>query len=462
MTSKTNCIKGEPIPRVTRSAIKRKLSSSVEQNAALLKDNGSKESEKQKTLHTPKKNAVVKAESKGNVTKKEKTTEEETCKPDAGGIRSKSRGKKAKNEESASENFKETEKPLKVIKEKVKKSAKAASETSVTKCAVPKPEMIIPEIVIPINKPSIKREDGPSPWNGTMKFDNKIFLGAHISAAGGLENAIKNAMNIGASSFALFVKNQRQWVSKPMEDGTVERFKAACAKNNFSPHLILPHGSYLMNCGSNDPTVLAKSRANLLDEVQRCDRLGILYYNIHPGSTCGKGTRDEAIKSISDSINWVHDQTPGSKVSIVLENMCRQGFTIGGDFSDLAEIIQQIFDHSRIGVCLDTCHAFAAGYDLATSQGFKAFQEEFERVIGFRYLVAVHLNDSEGEVGCHRDRHASIGKGKIGIEGFRRIINCPRFRDIPVVLETPFISDDHYKQEILLLKSLAEAGTICA
>lgn len=459
MASKTNCIIGEPVPRVTRSAIKRKLSSSIEQSAALSTDNLSKESE---TLKTPKKISVVKAESKDKPYKKEKPTEEETCDPDSGLANSKSKSRKARSEGSAHKDLKGNGKLSKVIKEKATKSAKTASETSVTKSAVPKPEMVIPEIVIPINKPSIKREDGPSPWNGTIKYDNKIFLGAHISAAGGLENAIKNAMNIGASSFALFVKNQRQWVSKPMEDGTVERFKAACAENNFSPHLILPHGSYLMNCGSNDPTVLAKSRANLLDEVQRCERLGILYYNIHPGSSCGKGSREEAIKSISDSINWVHDQTPGSKVSIVLENMCRQGFTIGGDFSDLAEIIQQVFDHSRIGVCLDTCHALAAGYDLATCQGFDSFLEEFERVIGFRYLVAVHLNDSEGEVGCHRDRHASIGKGKIGIEGFRRIINCPRFRDIPVVLETPFISDDHYKQEILLLKSLAQSGTICA
>jgi AP endonuclease-1 len=193
---------------------------------------------------------------------------------------------------------------------------------------------------------------------------------------------------------------------------------AACATHKFLPHLILPHGSYLMNCGTNDPVILAKSRANLLDEMKRCERLGILYYNIHPGertlrlfnilynfkkiliyfsgSSCGKGTREEAIKSIADSINWVHDQTPDSKVSVVLENMCRQGFTIGGDFSDLAEIIEQVFDQSRIGVCLDTCHALAAGYDLATAQGFETFLEEFERVIGFRYLVAVHLNDSEG------------------------------------------------------------------
>jgi AP endonuclease-1 len=278
---------------------------------------------------------------------------------------------------------------------------------------------------------------------------------------------------------------------------------AACATHKFLPHLILPHGSYLMNCGSSDPVILAKSRANLLDEVQRCERLGILYYNIHPGkrttffiivpvnifsnyfsgSSCGKGTREEAIKSIADSINWVHDQTPDSKVTVVLENMCRQGNTIGGDFSDLAEIIQQVFDQSRIGVCLDTCHALAAGYDLATAHGFDSFLEEFERVVGFRYLVAVHLNDSEGnttlcsthffgefiivfpikgELGCHRDRHASIGKGKIGLEGFRRIVNCPRFRDIPVVLETPFISDEHYKQEILLLKSLANSDTVCA
>ena len=190
-------------------------------------------------------------------------------------------------------------------------------------------------------------------------------------------------------------------------------------EHKFPAHLILPHGSYLMNCGSSDSAILDKSRATLLDEVQRCERLGILYYNIHPGtdslnlpilyltvsllfinaplgSTCGKGSREDAIKNIADSINWVHDQTPGSRVAVVLENMCRQGHTIGGDFSEIAAIIEQVFDQSRIGVCLDTCHALAAGYDLATAKGFDAFLEEFERVIGFKYLVAVHLNDSEG------------------------------------------------------------------
>ena len=152
-----------------------------------------------------------------------------------------------------------------------------------------------------------------------------------------------------------------------------------------------------MNLGSSDPTILGKSRTVLLDEIQRCGRLGILYYNIHPGSTCGKCTREESIQSIADSINWVHNETPGSKVSIVLENMCRQGNTLGGDLAELASIISKTFDQSRVAVCIDTCHAFAAGYDLKSEKGLEKFVEEFEQIVGFRYLVAIHLNDSEGK-----------------------------------------------------------------
>ncbi|XP_046450041.1 probable endonuclease 4 isoform X2 [Daphnia pulex] len=456
MASKINVDVEEPVLRVTRGS-KRKLTSPIIKHEEGETSNVAKQSHKSLHLLSSTKLELLQAENSGV----------QICEKNANSVTShiSNPTKTLKSKQTVKQMDKESQgngKQEKIKKEKKAKAEKTDTGKKVSKNDVPKPEMVIPEIIIPSNKPIIKREVGPSPWNGTVKYDNKIFLGAHISAAGGLENAITNSLNIGGTSFALFLKNQRQWVSKPMEDVTVERFKAACATHKFLPHLILPHGSYLMNCGSSDPVILAKSRANLLDEVQRCERLGILYYNIHPGSSCGKGTREEAIKSIADSINWVHDQTPDSKVTVVLENMCRQGNTIGGDFSDLAEIIQQVFDQSRIGVCLDTCHALAAGYDLATAHGFDSFLEEFERVVGFRYLVAVHLNDSEGELGCHRDRHASIGKGKIGLEGFRRIVNCPRFRDIPVVLETPFISDEHYKQEILLLKSLANSDTVCA
>jgi len=364
--------------------------------------------------------------------------------------------------------IKKPKKPMKIAEGSTiteKNSAKKTSKKSVKTVKkdpddpTPKPDnqLKIPEIIIPRNQDVIPRVEGPSPFNGTICYENRVCLGAHISAAGGLENAVTNAVKIGASSFALFLKSQRQWNSKPLEESTVQKFKDACEKHKILPHLILPHGSYLMNLGSHDETLLSKSRAVLLDEMQRCHRLGILYFNIHPGSTCGKISREGSIKNIADSINWVHQQTPGSKVAVVLENMCRQGNTIGGDLSELGAIIRLTFDQSRVGVCIDTCHALAAGYDLLTEEGFQAFLREFQRVVGFKYLVAVHLNDSEGTLDCKRDRHASIGKGHIGkAGGFERIINCRHFRDIPIILETPFISDDTYRDEILLLKSMLQ------
>jgi len=348
-------------------------------------------------------------------------------------------------------------KPKKVLKKSEKLVKKSTNPKNKEPTDKVKHQLEIPEIKIPKNLETVPRISGPSSWNGTTCYTNQIYLGAHISAAGGLENAVTNAVKIGATSFALFLKSQRQWNSKPLEESTVQKFKDACEKHKIASHLILPHGSYLMNLGSHDPILLSKSRALLLDEMQRCDRLGLLYFNIHPGSTCGKISREESIQNIADSINWVHEQTKGSKVSVVLENMCRQGHTIGGDLSELASIIRLTFDQSRIGVCIDTCHALAAGYDLTTAEGFQTFLDEFKRTIGFEYLVAVHLNDSEGSLDCKRDRHASIGKGHIGkADGFERIINCKHFRDIPVVLETPYISDDTYRDEILLLKSMID------
>ncbi|XP_030841040.1 DNA-(apurinic or apyrimidinic site) lyase [Strongylocentrotus purpuratus] len=277
-------------------------------------------------------------------------------------------------------------------------------------------------------------------------------VGAHCSIAGGLWHAVGDAVSIGAKSFALFLRSQRQWQAKPLEDDNAARFQEACIKHGYPPHLILPHGSYLLNCGSPNPATLSKSRDSLVDELSRCQKLGLTLYNFHPGSTCGDITIEECLDKIGESINMALAKTSG--VTAVIENMSRQGHTIGGDFEELRGIIDRVKDKSRIGVCLDTCHAFAAGYDLSTESGYKKMMAEFERVIGFQYLKGVHLNDSKGAVGCHLDRHENIGKGKIGLEGFRRLMNDPRFDNIPLILETPI--EFGYAKEIKTLNSLVE------
>ncbi|PIK34940.1 putative DNA-(apurinic or apyrimidinic site) lyase-like isoform X4 [Apostichopus japonicus] len=252
---------------------------------------------------------------------------------------------------------------------------------------------------------------------------------------GGLWNAVSGALEIKGRAFALFLKSQRQWKAKPLEEDVIDKFQSALNTSGYHPDFILPHGSYLLNCGSPNPETLEKSRACLLDEVQRCQRLGLNRYNFHPGSTCGEIPVDECLDLIGESINTVLNET--SQVTIVVENMSCQGNTVGGKFEELKGIIDRVKDKSRIGVCLDTCHAFAAGYDLSTEDGYKKMTDEFDKLVGFHYLKGVHLNDSKGKVGCHLDRHENIGKGFIGLDGFRRLMNDKRFDGIPMILETP-------------------------
>ncbi|XP_033629932.1 probable endonuclease 4 isoform X1 [Asterias rubens] len=278
------------------------------------------------------------------------------------------------------------------------------------------------------------------------------FVGAHMSAAGGLENAVKGAVTTGAKAFALFLRSQRQWAAKPLEDKTAETFRQACQEHKFSPDVILPHGSYLLNCGSPNAETLRKSREALADELNRCEKLGLTRYNFHPGSTCGEIPVEECLDKIGESINMAHQQT--NKVMTVIENMSRQGNTVGGKFEELHGIIERVKDKARIGVCLDTCHAFAAGFDLSSESGYQDMMEDFERIVGLKYLVAVHLNDSKGSVGSHLDRHEKIGQGHIGIQAFRRLINDPRFDNIPLILETPVENGSEYAEEIELLYSL--------
>ena len=276
------------------------------------------------------------------------------------------------------------------------------------------------------------------------------YIGAHVSASGGVENAPVNAHAIGAKAFALFTKNQRQWVSKPLTSKNIDQFKAICEKYGYQPHQILPHDSYLINLGHPDPVALEKSRTAFLDELRRCEQLGLDRLNFHPGSHLRKVEEEVCLQTIAESINQCLDQTRG--VTAVLENTAGQGSNLGFRFEHLAYIIDRVEDKSRIGVCIDTCHAFTAGYDLKTESGFNQTFADFEAIVGFQYLKGMHLNDSKKELATRVDRHDSIGKGFIGIDLFDRLMNNSRFEDIPMILETPNV--DLWPQEIELLYGL--------
>jgi deoxyribonuclease IV len=275
-------------------------------------------------------------------------------------------------------------------------------------------------------------------------------VGAHVSAGGGVENAPLNAKAIGAKAFALFTKNQRQWKAKPLTNDNIDKFRQNCEDAGYLPEHVLPHDSYLINLGHPEKEGLKKSRDAFLDEMQRCEQLGLKLLNFHPGSHLKKIEEDACLKRIAESINIALDQTKG--VSAIIENTAGQGTNMGFRFEHLAVIIENVDDKKRVGVCLDTCHTFTAGYDLRTKKAFKATMDEFEKVVGFKYLSAMHLNDSKPDLGARVDRHQSIGKGKLGVDPFRFIMNDKRFDEIPMVLET--IDDTIWAEEIKLLYSL--------
>ncbi|XP_077132754.1 putative endonuclease 4 [Ranitomeya variabilis] len=288
-----------------------------------------------------------------------------------------------------------------------------------------------------------------------LSVSSHKYVGAHVSIQGGLWKAVLEAKRIGARAFGLFLRSQRTWSSKPLEEEAAEKFRRTCEELGFESRYILPHSPYLMNLGSPKPDVFQKSRAMLVEELIRCQKLGLTLYNIHPGSHIGEMPVSKCLELIADGINHAHSQVPG--VAVVLENMSCQGNTVGGRFEELRGIIDHIKDKSRIGVCLDTCHAFAAGHNLSEKNGLHHMLDEFEKIVGLSYLKAVHLNDSKGEVGCRLDRHENIGRGHIGVEGFRKAMNEPRFNEIPMILETPASSEfEDYSKEIDLLYSLCE------
>ena len=273
-----------------------------------------------------------------------------------------------------------------------------------------------------------------------------------VSAAGGVENAPANAHGIGATGFALFTKNQRQWVAAPLTAAQIDAFRKACDKYGYTPAQILPHDSYLINLGHPEREALEKSRAAFLDEMQRCEALGLDRLNFHPGSHLQKISPERSLDLIAESINIALDKTRG--VTAVIENTAGQGSNLGFAFEHLAYLIERVEDKSRVGVCIDTCHAFAAGYDLRTAEACDKTFAELERVVGFGYLKGMHLNDAMKILGSHVDRHTPLGEGMIGMECFRYIMQDARFDGIPLILETP--DEQRWPEEIALLKSLAE------
>ena len=277
------------------------------------------------------------------------------------------------------------------------------------------------------------------------------FFGAHVSAAGGVENAPRNAGKIGATAFALFTKNQRQWSAAPLTAAQIGGFGAACAELGYAPAQILPHDSYLINLGHPEPEALAKSRGAFFDEMARCEALGLDRLNFHPGSHLNRIAPERSLDLVAESINLALDRTRG--VTAVIENTAGQGSNLGSSFEQLAYLIERVEDRSRVGVCIDTCHAFAAGYDLRTAEACDRTFAEFDRIVGFRYLRGMHLNDAMKPLGSRVDRHAQLGEGQIGTECFRYIARDARFDDMPLILETP--DEERWPEEIALLKAFA-------
>ena len=261
------------------------------------------------------------------------------------------------------------------------------------------------------------------------------YSGAHVSVAGGVGNAPVQAHAIGAKAFALFTGSSSRWQSKDIPEEEIARFNSNCQLYGFTPEVILPHDNFLINLGSPDSKKLAMSRKSFLDEMRRCMQLGLTMLNFHPGSHLNAISEEECLDRIAESVNMTLEKTEG--VIAVLENVAGQGSNMGHSFEQLAYIIDRVEDKSRVGVCIDTCHAYSAGFDLATPEGYEETWRLFDSIIGFNYLKGMHLNDDKKELGSRIDRHASIGMGTLGKDFFSRLVNDPRFDNIPLILETP-------------------------
>ncbi len=277
------------------------------------------------------------------------------------------------------------------------------------------------------------------------------YIGAHVSAAGGVANAPKNAAAIGATAFALFAKNQRQWKAKELTEKDIAAFKESCKKYGYLAKHILPHDSYLINLGHPEKEALQKSRTAFIDEMKRCSQLGLDRLNFHPGSHLKKIKPQDSLARIAESINIALNEVEG--VCTVIENTAGQGSNLGWQLEEIAKIIAQIENKERVGVCLDTCHLFAAGYDLRTREACDDTFNQFEKIVGFPFLKGMHLNDAKSELASRVDRHHSLGEGNIGWECFQYIMEDSRFDEIPLILET--IDPSIWAEEIAQLKSWA-------
>ena len=277
------------------------------------------------------------------------------------------------------------------------------------------------------------------------------FFGAHVSASGGVENAPRNATEIGATAFALFTKNQRQWRSAPLTASSIEAFGRELSAAGINPRHVLPHDSYLINLGHPEEEGLERSREAFIDEMQRCEQLGLDRLNFHPGSHLKKISTEECLDRVAESINIALRATRG--VTAVIENTAGQGSNVGFAFWQLKRIIDGVENRSRVGICLDTCHSFAAGYDLSSELACERTFEEFDREVGFEYLRGVHLNDALRPLGSRIDRHTPLGEGQIGWYCFRFIARDSRFDDLPLILETP--DESRWAEEIAILNKFA-------
>ncbi len=280
----------------------------------------------------------------------------------------------------------------------------------------------------------------------------KKFVGAHVKTAGGVQNAPLNAVEIGAKAFALFLKNQRRWFAKPYDNKAIGEFKKNLKESGILVKHVLPHDSYLINLGNPDKEKWEKALNAFIDEVTRASQLGLDKLNFHPGAHLNQISEEDCLKIIAEAMNITLEQTEG--VTLVIETTAGQGSNVGYKFEHLRTLIDLVEDKSRVGVCIDTCHIFAGGYDLRDEKAYEKTMKEFNDVIGFNFLRGVHLNDAASELGSRVDRHAHIGEGNIGIEAFRMIMNDSRFDDIPLILETP--KEERWPEEIKLLYSLIE------
>lgn len=307
---------------------------------------------------------------------------------------------------------------------------------------------------------------------------SKVLVGAHVSAAGGsrsqhiyhqkpltkskigAHNAITNSIHIGGNAFALFLKNQKQWAFKPLTDEVQTHFLSHCKDHQYGEdhHAtppIVPHGSYLVNLAHTAPDRSKQAYDSFIDDLSRCNQLGIRLYNFHPGNAAGADSRSDALKQLAKQLNRAHSDPASGKVITLLETMAAfGGNTIGAKFEELAEIISMVEKKDRVGVCLDTCHSFSAGYELRTPEGFKETMDQFDRTIGLNYLKALHVNDSKAPLGSGRDLHANIGMGFLGLRSFWNIVNEPRLWGLPFILETPVALSATHAREIKLLEEL--------